>query len=83
MDEKTGEPKPSVVDPTDLTLDQRLLLAFLDADVECLEMLRDDGPDEYHEGSTGSIAIIEPHDKKPFWDSECYDIVIGHVGDTR
>ena len=83
MDEKTGEPKPSVVDPTDLTLDQRLLLAFLDADVECLEMLRDDGPDEYHEGSTGSIAIIEPHDKKPFWDSERYDIVIGHVGDTR
>ncbi|KAI9494146.1 phosphatase 2C-like domain-containing protein [Zychaea mexicana] len=82
VDEKTGTLK-SNVSPDDLSLDQRLTLAFLDADVECLDFLRDDGPDGYHEGSTGSIAIIEPHDAKPFWDSERYEIVIGHVGDTR
>ncbi|CDS03491.1 hypothetical protein LRAMOSA00893 [Lichtheimia ramosa] len=74
--------KPKV-DPDDLTLEQRLTLAFLQADAECLDLLRDDGPEGYHEGSTGSIAIIEPQDQKPFWDSQAYDIIIGHVGDTR
>lgn len=74
--------KPKV-DPDDLTLEQRLTLAFLQADAECLDLLRDDGPEGYHEGSTGSIAIIEPQDQKPFWESQAYDIIIGHVGDTR
>lgn len=72
-----------VREANDLTLEERLELAFLQADVECLDILRDDGPDTYHEGSTGSVAIIEPHDDRPFWDSEHYDIVVGHVGDTR
>ncbi|KAI7875416.1 protein serine/threonine phosphatase 2C [Lichtheimia hyalospora FSU 10163] len=74
--------KPKV-DPDDLTLEQRLTLAFLEADAECLDLLKDDGPEGYHEGSTGSIAIIEPKDQRPFWESQAYDIIIGHVGDTR
>ncbi|KAI9313267.1 phosphatase 2C-like domain-containing protein [Dichotomocladium elegans] len=74
---------PVINSPADLSVEQRLTLAFLDADAECLDFLSDDGPEGYHEGSTGSVAIIEPQDDKPFWDSERYDIVVGHVGDTR
>ncbi|KAI8138430.1 phosphatase 2C-like domain-containing protein [Fennellomyces sp. T-0311] len=80
--DEQGVRKPNVSN-NDLSLEQRLTLAFLDADVECLDLLRDDGPDGYHEGSTGSVAIIEPQDEKAFWESEHYDIVVGHVGDTR
>lgn len=42
-----------------------------------------DDAHEAHEGSTGSVAIIEPQDKRSFWESDEYDIVVGHVGDTR
>lgn len=77
-----GELLPNV-SSSDLSLDQRLTLAFLEADVECLDLLRDDGPEGYHEGSTGSVAIIEPRDDKAFWESQQYDVVVGHVGDTR
>ncbi|RCH92786.1 hypothetical protein CU098_009874 [Rhizopus stolonifer] len=83
VDEK-GRPKPDI-DVHDLTLEQRLTLAFLEADTQCLKQLRGgfDDSHEDNEGSTGSVAIIEPLDKKSFWDSEEYDIIIGHVGDTR
>ncbi|KAI8367906.1 phosphatase 2C-like domain-containing protein [Choanephora cucurbitarum] len=83
VDEK-GRPKPDV-DVHNLTLEQRLTLAFLEADAICLKQLRGELEDAHtdNEGSTGSVAIIEPLDKKSFWDSEEYDIVIGHVGDTR
>jgi serine/threonine protein phosphatase PrpC len=79
-----GKPKPNV-DVDDLTIEQRLTLAFLDADAAILKQLRGELDDahEDNEGSTGSVAIIEPRDKKSFWDSEEYDIIIGHVGDTR
>ncbi|ORX59682.1 protein serine/threonine phosphatase 2C [Hesseltinella vesiculosa] len=79
-----GQPLASV-DPTDLTIEQRLTLGFLQADIECLQSLRKEKNDAHHanEGSTGSVAIVEPHDGKPFWDSDQYDIIIGHVGDTR
>ncbi|KAI8982203.1 phosphatase 2C-like domain-containing protein [Mycotypha africana] len=70
---------------TNLSLEQRLTLAFLKADVDVLQQLRSSLQDAHqdHEGSTGSVAILEPRDKKPFWDSDVYDIIIGHVGDTR
>ncbi|KAI8646374.1 phosphatase 2C-like domain-containing protein, partial [Parasitella parasitica] len=79
-----GNPKPGV-DVDDLTVEQRLTLAFLSADASCLRQLRGvfDDAHEDNEGSTGSVAIIEPVDKKSFWESEEYDIIIGHVGDTR
>ncbi|KAI8062894.1 phosphatase 2C-like domain-containing protein [Gongronella butleri] len=82
--DENGHPLPGI-DPTDLTIEQRLTLAFLQADIDCLQPLRKEKNDAHHadEGSTGSIAILEPHDEKPFWDSDVYDIVIGHVGDTR
>ncbi|KAG1349317.1 hypothetical protein G6F62_003619 [Rhizopus arrhizus] len=79
-----GRPREGV-DTTDLTIEQRLTLAFLESDTRCLKRLRGgfDDSHEDHEGSTGSVAIIEPRDKKAFWESDDYDIVIGHVGDTR
>lgn len=79
-----GKPKPNV-DVNDLTVEQRLTLAFLSADVCCLKQLRGEFDDSHedNEGSTGSVAIIEPIDKKAFWESDEYDIIIGHVGDTR
>ncbi|KAL1930770.1 hypothetical protein VTP01DRAFT_10932 [Rhizomucor pusillus] len=80
--DENGHPLPNVSN-TDLSLDQRLTLAFLDADVQCLKTRRLHDPEKNNEGSTGSIAIIEPHDSQSFWNSEAYDIIIGHVGDTR
>ncbi|EIE91728.1 hypothetical protein RO3G_16439 [Rhizopus delemar RA 99-880] len=79
-----GRPREGV-DTTDLTIEQRLTLAFLESDTRCLKRLRGgfDDSHEDNEGSTGSVAIIEPRDKKAFWESDDYDIVIGHVGDTR
>ncbi|KAG0169836.1 hypothetical protein DFQ28_004115 [Apophysomyces sp. BC1034] len=73
------------ISSSDLSLEQRLMLSFLDSDTECLQHLRSDAVDvhEAHEGSTGSVVIVEPHDDRPFWESERYDIVVGHVGDTR
>lgn len=79
-----GKPKEGV-DIHDLTIEQRLTIAFLYEDMTVLKQLRGglDDSHEDHEGSTGSVAIIEPLDNKSFWESENYDIVIGHVGDTR
>ncbi|KAI9303131.1 phosphatase 2C-like domain-containing protein [Cunninghamella echinulata] len=83
--DENGYPLPSVTSKTDLTVEQRLTLAFLQADIDCLQSLPNANNDAHqvNEGSTGSIAILEPHDDKPFWESENYDIIIGHVGDTR
>ncbi|KAI8391152.1 phosphatase 2C-like domain-containing protein [Radiomyces spectabilis] len=73
------------VSVNDLTIEQRLTLGFLKADTECLQHIPYENNDLHsnQEGSTGSVAIIEPRDEKPFWESEQYDILIGHVGDTR
>lgn len=78
-----GKPKPDM-DIDDLSVEQRITIGFLYADMVCLKQssgLLDAHLDD--EGSTGSIAIVEPHDKKAFWESEAYDIIVGHVGDTR
>ncbi|KAG2233831.1 hypothetical protein INT48_005277 [Thamnidium elegans] len=78
-----GRPNPDI-DIHDLTMEQRITIGFLYADMVCLKQssgLLDAHLDD--EGSTGSIAIVEPHDKKAFWESEAYDIIVGHVGDTR
>jgi protein phosphatase PTC6 len=82
--DEQGKPKPDI-DTGDLTIEQRLTIAFLYADMACLKKVRGvhDDSHEDNEGSTGSIAIIEPLDKKSFWESEEYNIIIGHVGDTR
>ncbi|ORZ21271.1 phosphatase 2C-like domain-containing protein [Absidia repens] len=83
--DESGKPLPKVSSCTDLSVEQRLTLGFLQADTECLQYLRNENNDshEANEGSTGSVAIVEPHDQKPFWESETYDIIVGHVGDTR
>lgn len=84
MDEQ-GHVNDKVKDSSDLTIEQRLTLAFLDADTTILQKLKGEMDDSHedNEGSTGSIAILEPKDKQPFWASDEYDILIGHVGDTR
>ncbi|RUS25546.1 hypothetical protein BC938DRAFT_471994 [Jimgerdemannia flammicorona] len=63
----------------DLTLEQRLTLAFLRADVDCIRSMEPGVVD----GSTASIVIVEPKDGTPFWESGQIDLVVGHVGDTR
>lgn len=82
--DEEGKPKKGI-DIHDLALEQRIMIAFLNSDMAVLKQLRGvhDDSHEDNEGSTGSIAIIEPQDKKAFWESEEYDIIIGHVGDTR
>lgn len=79
-----GKPKAGI-DIHDLSIEQRLTIGFLYADMICLKKSRGvlDDSHEDNEGSTGSIAIIEPLDNQSFWDSQEYDIIIGHVGDTR
>ncbi|KAI8876432.1 protein serine/threonine phosphatase 2C [Backusella circina FSU 941] len=85
VDEQGHVRHDKVKDINDLTIEQRLTLAFLDADTIILQKLKGEMDDSHedNEGSTGSVAIIEPRDKQPFWSSEEYDIIIGHVGDTR
>lgn len=82
--DEQGRPKEGI-DIHDLTLEQRLTIGFLYADMICLKKSRGihDDLHEDNEGSTGSIAILEPLDEKSFWDSQEYDIIIAHVGDTR
>ncbi|KAK9700570.1 Protein phosphatase 2C 6 [Basidiobolus ranarum] len=60
-----------------LSLEQRMVLAFLQIDLEVTKILR------YHDGSTGSIAFIEPVNGTPFWASPKLNITVSHVGDTR
>ncbi|ORX90810.1 protein serine/threonine phosphatase 2C, partial [Basidiobolus meristosporus CBS 931.73] len=60
-----------------LSLEQRLVLSFLKSDLDITKVLR------YHDGSTGSIALIEPMNGNPFWASPQLAITVSHVGDTR
>ncbi|KAK9719097.1 Protein phosphatase 2C 6 [Basidiobolus ranarum] len=60
-----------------LSLEQRMVLSFLQLDLEVTKVLR------YHDGSTGSIALIEPMNGSPFWASPQLAITVSHVGDTR
>ncbi|RGB38757.1 phosphatase 2C-like domain-containing protein [Rhizophagus diaphanus] len=61
--------------PKTLTMEQRLLLAFLKTDSELME--------DKSVGSTASIALIKSLDKLPFWTSNSLEISIAHVGDTK
>ncbi|ORX82448.1 protein serine/threonine phosphatase 2C [Basidiobolus meristosporus CBS 931.73] len=60
-----------------LSLEQRMVLAFLQIDLEVTKILR------YHDGSTGSVALVEPMNGNPFWASPRLNITVSHVGDTR
>jgi protein phosphatase PTC6 len=86
-DRDTGKPFGSDNHRSALTPEQRIQLSFLKADALCAgeEEISDISsgklPDQV--GSTGSVAIVQTKDRKPFWDSQQYDILIGHVGDTR
>ncbi|KAI9004563.1 phosphatase 2C-like domain-containing protein [Phycomyces nitens] len=79
--DQQGQRLAGVTD-SDMSVEQRIMLGFLLADVACLDCVLPNEKQE-HEGSTGSIAIIEPHDDRAFWETQRYDIIVGHVGDTR
>lgn len=86
-DRDSGKPLGNDHRRSALTPEQKIHLSFLKADVLCAreeetsDVSGGKRPDQV--GSTGSVAIVQTKDKKPFWDSQQYDIMIGHVGDTR
>ncbi|CAO3676371.1 unnamed protein product [Umbelopsis ramanniana] len=86
-DRDSGKPLGNDNRRSALTPEQKIQLSFLKADVLCAgeeetsDVSGGKRPDQV--GSTGSVAIVQTKDKKPFWDSQQYDIMIGHVGDTR
>jgi protein phosphatase PTC6 len=87
VDQNTGEPLGNSSSSA-LTPEQRIQLSFLKADVSCTDnkQMKDNNSQDKEPvqvGSTGSVAIVRTNDRKPFWDSEQYDIFIAHVGDTR
>ncbi|BFZ55823.1 Protein phosphatase 2C 6 [Savitreella phatthalungensis] len=59
-----------------LTLEARLTSAFLQTD---LAYVRTGQPS----GAVASIALVQSHDGRPFWQSTNYTITSAHVGDTR
>jgi serine/threonine protein phosphatase PrpC len=61
--------------PKTLTMEQRLMLAFLKTDIELMN--------NKSVGSTASVALINSLDKLPFWTSNSLEISIAHVGDTK
>src|SRR5579859_5606853 len=61
-----------------MTLEQRLTLGFLQADLSFLKKNPDD-----ESGACASVAMITSNDNLPFWDSRNAEIHIAHVGDTR
>lgn len=86
-DRDNGKPLENDNRRSALTPEQKIQLSFLKADILCAgEEEASNVPGEKpidQVGSTGSIAIVQTKDRKPFWDSQQYDIMIGHVGDTR
>jgi protein phosphatase PTC6 len=61
-----------------MTLEQRLTLGFLQADLAFLKQYPGD-----KSGACSSVAMIISNDNLPFWDSRNAEIHIAHVGDTR
>ena len=61
-----------------MTLEQRLTLGFLQADLSFLKQYPED-----NSGACASVAMIISNDDLPFWDSRNAEIHIAHVGDTR
>ena len=70
---------PVLANPdVEMTLEQRLTLGFLQADLSFLKEFPDD-----ESGACVSVAMITSNDELPFWDSRNAEIHIAHVGDTR
>lgn len=65
-------------DKQEMSLDQRLTLGFLEADLNFLHQYPQDTS-----GACVSVAMIISNDNLPFWDSRNAEIHIAHVGDTR
>jgi protein phosphatase PTC6 len=61
-----------------MTLEQRLTLGFLQADLSFLQQHPSD-----ESGACASVAMINSNDQLPFWDSRNAEVHIAHVGDTR
>ena len=61
-----------------MSIEQRLTLGFLEADLGFLKQFPDD-----ESGACVSVAMIPSNDNLPFWDSRNAEIHIAHVGDTR
>jgi protein phosphatase PTC6 len=61
-----------------MSLEQRLTLGFLQADLSFLKKYAGD-----ESGACVSVATIVSNDNMPFWDSRNAEIHIAHVGDTR
>lgn len=61
-----------------MSIEQRLTLGFLEADLAFLKQYPDD-----ESGACVSVAMITSNDNLPFWDSRNAEIHIAHVGDTR
>ncbi|KAK4683537.1 protein phosphatase PTC6, partial [Tremellales sp. Uapishka_1] len=64
-----------------MTLEERLTVAFLEADKEVLTAI----PGTQRIGSTASIALLHSLDEpgQPYWSAKKLGITIGHCGDTR
>jgi len=64
-----------------MTLEERLTLAFLQADREILETI----PKSGRSGSTCTIALLHSLDEPaaPYWSADRVSLTIGHCGDTR
>ncbi len=70
---------PAMQDPEkgeQMGLEARLTAAFLSADLAFLKSGESSG-------AVASIALIQSHDDRPFWESTTYTITSAHVGDTR
>ncbi|EIW67659.1 hypothetical protein TREMEDRAFT_64254 [Tremella mesenterica DSM 1558] len=64
-----------------LMLDERLTLAFLQADRDILERVNN----AERCGSTGTVALLHSLDSpgQPYWSSKRLNMIIGHCGDTK
>ncbi|CAG8460573.1 3658_t:CDS:2, partial [Acaulospora colombiana] len=62
---------------TELTLDQRLTIAFLKTDLELIDSI------PHSVGSTATAVLIKTLDGHSFWSSQELEITVAHVGDTR
>ncbi|RUS16752.1 phosphatase 2C-like domain-containing protein [Endogone sp. FLAS-F59071] len=76
---ETLRKESTMADKIELTLEQRLTLAYLRSDVDCMRSLQPGIID----GSTASVVIVEPKDGSPFWESDLLEVVVGHAGDSR
>jgi protein phosphatase PTC6 len=72
LDKALEDPK------AEMTLEERLTLGFLQADLAFLKEFPND-----KSGACASVAMVISNDNLPFWDSRNAEIHIAHVGDTK